>query len=130
MKLARFSVFLTSIVYVLIGVIFLFDPVYWASSLDISLPTPTAIIDFRATYGGSMLAIAVFLLYCLKNSEFLRIGILFQAISLAGFGLTRGLGIIFTAGSRPVNYYLLAAEVFGVGLAVFCLSRFGKTDNI
>lgn len=130
MKLAKFSLILTAVVYAAIGVIFLADPVYWASSLDIVLPTPTAIIDFRATYGGCMFAIAVFFVYCLKDSKRIRVGLVFQAISLAGFGLTRGFGIILNPNSRPVNYYLLAAEVFGVVLAVFCLSRLGKTDNI
>ncbi|MEZ5345374.1 MAG: DUF4345 domain-containing protein [Pyrinomonadaceae bacterium] len=130
MILARFSVALTALVYAAIGFIFIADPVYWASSVDISLPTPTAIIDLRATYGGCMLSIAVFLIYCLKDLEKLRTGLIFQAVSLAGFGLTRSLGIFLNPGTRTIMFYLLAAEVFGVCLAVFCLSRIHKTDNI
>ncbi len=130
MKLARFSIFLTAAAYGAIGLIFLVDPVYWGSTVDISLPTPTAIIDLRATYGGCMFAIAIFFIYSLKNSSLIRAGLIFQAISLGGFGLARLVGILMTPPSRGIMYYLLAAEVFGASLAVYCLSRLGKTDNI
>ena len=130
MGLARFSVALTAAVYLAIGVIFLIDPVYWGASVDISLPTNTAIIDLRATYGGCMFAIGIFLLYCLKNAALLKIGLIFQAVSLAGFGLSRLAGIIGSPPARGIMYYLLLAEIVGVGLALVCLSRLRKTDNI
>ena len=76
MPIAKISVALTAIVYLAIGIIFLLDPIYWGSSVDISLPTSTAIIDLRATYGGCMFAIGVFLFYCLKNPALLKAGLL------------------------------------------------------
>jgi len=130
MRISRFSILLAAIAYAAIGLIFLIDPVYWGSSVDISLPTPTAIIDLRATYGGCMLAIAIFLAYCLANSRLIRVGLIFQAISLGGFGLARLAGIIMNPPTRGIMYYLLLAEIFGVALAVYCLSRLPKTDNI
>ena len=130
MNLAKFSLALTGLAYLVIGIIFLFDPVYWGSSVDIALPTPTAIIDLRATYGGCMFAIAVFLFYCLSKESFIKIGLIFQAVSFAGFGITRLAGIVANPPARGIMYYLLIAEILGVALAVYCLSRLPKTDNI
>ncbi|NNE99008.1 MAG: DUF4345 domain-containing protein [Pyrinomonadaceae bacterium] len=130
MLIAKTSVTLTAIVYLAIGIIFLADPVYWASSIDISLPTPTAVTDLRATYGGCMLAIGVFLLFCLKNSAFLKAGLTFQVISFAGFGLSRLAGILLDGQPRAIMYYLLAAEICGFLLGAFGLWQLGKTAKI
>lgn len=121
---------MTAIVYLAIGIIFLVDPVYWASSIDISLPTTTAIIDLRATYGGCMFAIAVFLFYCLKSSNLLKAGLIFQLISFAGFGLSRFAGILIDGPPRAIMYYLLIAEIFGFLLGVLGLWQLGKTAKI
>jgi len=130
MPIAKISVALTAIVYLAIGIIFLADPIYWGSSVDISLPTPTAIIDLRATYGGCMFAIAVFLFYCLKNSTLLKAGLIFQIISFAGFGLSRFAGILLDGPPRAIMYYLLIAEIFGFILGVFGLWQLSKTAKI
>lgn len=130
MKLAKFSLILTALVYLAIGIIFLVDPVYWASSLDISLPTKTAIIDLRATYGGCMLALGVFFLYSIKSRLFIRTGLVLQALTFAGFGLSRAAGIFIDGTPRPIMFYLLIAEICGFGLAVYCLWQIGKTDKI
>ena len=130
MPIAKISLILTAIVYLAIGIIFLVDPIYWASSLDISLPTPTAIIDLRATYGGYMFAIAVFLFYCLRNSELMKVGLIFQVISFAGFGLSRFAGILIGGHPRAIMYYLLIAEILGFALGIFGLWQLSKTAKI
>jgi hypothetical protein len=123
MNLAKFSIFLTACVYCVIGMMFLISPVYWAKGIDIEPLTPTAIIDLQATYGGCMLALGVFFIYCLKNAGLIRVGLILQAITLGGFGVGRILGIAVYGMPRPVLFYLLAAEVSGVLLAIYCLSQ-------
>ena len=130
MLIAKISVILTALIFLAIGIIFLVDPIYWASSLDISLPSTTAIIDLRATYGGCMFAIAVFMFYCLKDSVFLKAGLIFQIICYAGFGLSRFAGILIDGQPKPIMYYLLAAEIFGVSLGALGLRQLSKTTKI
>ncbi len=123
MKLAKLSLILTALVYLVIGIMFLSSPIYWAASVDISLPTTTAIIDLQATYGGCMLAIGVFFLYCVKDNKLISAGLILQAISLAGFAIGRIVGIAIYGMPRPIMFYLLAAEISGVALAIYCLSQ-------
>jgi hypothetical protein len=130
MKLARFSIILSALVYGAIGIMFLTSPDYWASSLDIYLPTPTAVIDLQATYGGCMIAISLFFVYCLKSPLLINIGLILQAITLGGFAFGRTFGIAVNGTPKPIMFYLLSAEIVGVLLAIYCLWQIGKTDSI
>jgi hypothetical protein len=130
MRLAKFSVFTTALIYLIIGLMFLIAPLYFIGGIDILLPTPTAIIDLQATYGGCMLSIGIFLLYCLKNQVLFKTGLIFQALSLSGFAFGRILGLIIYGFPKPIIFYLLVAEISGVILAIYCLWQIGKTDKI
>ncbi len=123
MNLVKFSIIITAVIFLVIGLMFLTSPVYWASSVDISLNSTTAIIDFQATYGGCMFAIGIFFLYCLRKSELIRIGLILQAITLGGFAFGRIVGVFSNGIPKPIIFYLLAAEISGVLLAIFCLSK-------
>lgn len=124
MNTAKFSIILTSLIYFVIGVMFLSAPVYWASGIDIELTSNTAIIDLQATYGGCMFALGVFFLYCLKNSQLIRVGLVLQAITLGGFAIGRVIGILMNGVPKPVIFYLMIAEISGILLAIYCLWQF------
>lgn len=130
MKLAKISIAVTAAVYLIIGIMFLTAPVYWAEGVDITLPTPTAVIDLQATYGGCMAGLGVFFLYCLRNEASIRTGLVLQALTLGGFALSRVLGIVLYGRPEPLIYYLLVSEAGGVLLALYCLRRTAKTDRI
>ena len=130
MKIAKTSIILTSLVYSVIGIMFLTSPIYWASTIDISLPTNTAIVDLQATYGGAMLSLGIFFVYCLKSKATIRFGLILQAITLGGFAFGRISGMLINGMPRPIMFYLLIAEISGVILAIFCLRQIGKTDRI
>lgn len=124
MKLAKISIIITAIIYLIIGLMFLTSPVYWIKGVDILLPTPTAIIDLQATYGGCMFTLGIFFLYILKNSSLIRIGLILQALTLGGFAFGRIVGIFMHGVPKTIMFYLLVAEISGLVLAVFCLSKF------
>jgi hypothetical protein len=130
MKLAKISIIITAAVYLIIGVMFLTSPVYWVKGVDILLPTPTAIIDLQATYGGCMFALGIFFLYTYKNLSLIRMGLILQAITLGGFAFGRFVGILMHGIPKPIIFYLFIAEISGVILAIYCLSQMSKTDKI
>ena len=130
MKLAKISVVITALVYLIIGLMFLTVPNYWVSDIDIVLNSPTAVMDVRATYGGCMFAIGVFLVYWSTDLKNIRIGLIFQAISLAGFAFGRVLGFFVDGIPKPIMFYLLLAEISGIILAVYCLRHIEKENKI
>jgi hypothetical protein len=50
MSLGRISLSLSALIFGAFGLAFLFSPTTMAGRVDITLPTPTAIIDFQAIY--------------------------------------------------------------------------------
>ncbi len=123
MKLAKVSIIITAIVYLIIGLMFLIAPVRFVEGIDISLNSPTAIIDLQATYGGCMFALGIFFLYILKNLILIRVGLVLQILTLGGFAFGRILGILIHGVPKPIIFYLLVAEISGLALAVYCLSK-------
>lgn len=125
MPLARISIFLTILIYLIIGVWCLVAPIQTSSGVEISLPTTTAIIDFRATYGGLLLGIGIFFIICLKET-YIRMGLILQALSLGGLAFGRVVGLILDGLPKPLLIYFLIAEIAGVVLAVFAFWRLDK----
>jgi hypothetical protein len=81
-----------------------------ASLTEIPLPTPTARIDFTATYGGLQVGFGLFLLISAGRSGWTESGLLAAGIALGGMVLAR-LGSLAAAGghlTRPI----------GVGIAL------------
>lgn len=127
MKLARVLTFISALVFGGIGFVCLFFPVQVATGLDMSLTTPTAIIDFRATYGGFLLGLGLFFLYCLFNKIFLRVGLILQAISLGGFALGRIVGLTLDGMPKMILIYFLIAEVIGSILAIYAFKQINNS---
>lgn len=67
MDLGRISVALSAVIFGGFGLAFLFWPVQTAAFVNIQLPTPAAIIDFRAVHGGLEVGLAVFFAVCVFN---------------------------------------------------------------
>ncbi len=126
MTLSLVSLGLSSLVFLAIGVAFLFWPVAMGRTVEIELTTPTALIDFRATYGGFVLAVGIFFAWCAAKPEWIKAGLAAQALILAGFGFTRGIGMLIAGSTRPLLVWLLVAELVGTGLGLYCYLREGQ----
>ena len=85
-----------------------------AALTGIVLPTPTASIDFAATYGGAQLGLAMFLGFCARERPRYRLGLLAGGWTLAGIGAVRLVGLVLARGAAaPVLYVGLAIELLG-----------------
>jgi hypothetical protein len=124
MRVARAVLWLYSLLFALFGAASVLAPLFIAATADIVLPTATARIDFAATYGGFEFGVAAFLAFCAQRHERVRLGLLATAFCLAGFALTRGIGIVLVKGEvRPILYLLLAIELSGVALSLWAARR-------
>jgi hypothetical protein len=125
MPLARFSIFLTILIYLIIGFWCLLAPVQTSSGVEIQLPTTTALVDFRATYGGMLVGIGIFFIICLKET-YIRLGLNLQSLSLGGLAFGRLVGLALDGMPKPLIIYFLIAEIAAVILAVVALWRLEK----
>jgi len=120
----RVVLILSGLAFLGFGVAFTLWPLPMARLVEVPLPTPTARIDFAATYGGFEIGFAVFLLACARRAEWLAPGLWAAAAALAGFATVRALGLAVAAGPpAQVIYVALALEIGGVALNVFALRR-------
>ena len=99
-----------------------------ASIVGIELPTPSASIDFRASYGGLEIGLAVFFAICALRESWIRPGLIAQTASLGGFAFGRIIGLALDGTPQPIIYYLLVAECAGCILGLFVLAR-GRSVN-
>jgi len=129
MTLAKGALLLGAVVFAAIGVGFLLVPVQWASIVDISLPTPMARTDLRATYGGFDVAIGVFLGLCARRTEWIRPGLVALGLAAAGFGGGRLLGIVVEGTASPLMLGFLAIEVTTAVLAFALLHRLPRVGS-
>jgi len=95
-----------------------------AALTGIVLPTPTASIDFAATYGGAQLGLAMFLGFCARERPRYRLGLLAGGWTLAGIGAVRLVGLVLArGGAAPVLYAGLAIELLAAALAFLMATK-------
>lgn len=122
MKPARLLLRAAGLMFVGFGVAFTLWPLPMGRVVEIPLPSPTARIDFAATYGGFSLGFGVFLLACARREAWLEPGLWAVAAALAGLGLVRTMGILAAPGPpAPVIPIGLAVEITGTALGVLAL---------
>jgi hypothetical protein len=110
------------------GVAFAALPYRLAAIVDIQLPTHTATTDFVATYGGFQIGFAVFLAFCLRRAERLRIGLLASGWAVAGFAIARGLSMLLLGDVKPVMFRALVFETICAAAAFWAASRVRAVD--
>ncbi|MBK8249955.1 MAG: DUF4345 domain-containing protein [Gemmatimonadetes bacterium] len=116
---ARFTLGITGLIFVVIGVGFIAVPVSWAESVGIVLPTAMARTDLRATYGGFDLAFGLFLAACAHRPAWHAPGLYAAALALGGFGLTRLAGHVLDGPLDPFMWKLLAFELPAAALCIW-----------
>jgi hypothetical protein len=127
-RIPRLVLLLAALGFLGFGAVFTLWPLPAARVVEIPLPTPTARIDFAATYGGFELGFGVFLLACLRKPEWLQPGLWAAAAALTGFAAVRIQSILFAGGQPlPRIYAFLALEACGAALAWWVARRAGPT---
>jgi hypothetical protein len=121
MSLGRFSLIFAAVAFLIYGMAFLLFPTLMTDLLGIKLSVSSAIIDVRATYGGSVLGTGVFFVFCSLQHELLRVGLIAQASVLGGFIFGRVFGIVADREPNLFIYILLVGEIVGLVLALVAL---------
>ena len=107
----RILVWLSAAICAGIGLFVLAAPDRAAASVEIVLGTPTARIDFTATYGGMCVGIAAWLGFCGLRVEFLRSALFGVAAVFGGLALGRLVAIAGGAHPEPIMWAFLAIEL-------------------
>jgi uncharacterized protein DUF4345 len=123
--LARSLLWLLALGFAGFGAAYAGWPTVMAGLTDIALPTPSARIDFAATYGGLQLGFAVFLGLCAGRGDpgSVRVGLLASGCALLGLAIVRLSSLLLAPGAGPENYAGLAIELTGAALAFWAFRR-------
>jgi len=121
MKLARLSLYVMAAVFLGLGAMSLVVPTNLTRLVEISMPTPIAVMEIRGVYGGLFIGIGFFFLLFARRAAWLRPGLVAQAGIMAGFVVGRTVGILLGGAPNLFIAALLAGEVFMVAVAVFAL---------
>jgi hypothetical protein len=130
MTFARVVLGLSVLTYAGFGAAFLIAPVTMAAYVEIELPAPSAVVDVRATYGGFELGLAAFLAWCLAAPERVRTGLLASALTIAGFGVTRLMGIAIDGTVNHAIYIALALEWTGIAATSAALWQLASKETL
>lgn len=123
MTLGRAVLAIVAVIFIPFGVWAILDPVAVAGLTQVQLPTPTAIADGRAIYGGLTLGLALFAALCAFRPEFTRPGLWAVLLTVAGAFLGRLGGVIVDGAGTADTYRTLVFELVIVALAAVALAR-------
>ncbi len=125
MKLARLSLYVMAATFLGLGAMSLIAPANLTSLVELSMPTPVAIMEVRGVYGGLFFGIGAFFGAFARRDAWLRPGLVAQLGVMGGFVLGRTVGVV--VGGAPNGFIggLFAGEVFMAALALIALRRLG-----
>lgn len=130
MRFPGILLWLGAILFLGVGLTFLLWPLPASRLVEIIVPTPTARADFAATYGGLQIAFGIFLSICARRPGWYRAGLVAMGLALAGFGLGRLHGIIFSGGApKQMIYWFLALELAGAVLTFLVLRDLNRKTS-
>jgi hypothetical protein len=123
MKLARLSLYVMAVVFLGLGAMSLFAPTNLTPLVEISMPTPIAVMEVRGVYGGLFFGIGFFSLLFARCDAWLRPGLVAQTGVMGGFILGRTVGIVLGGTPNLFIAALLAGEVFMVAVALVAMRQ-------
>ncbi|MCW8193700.1 DUF4345 domain-containing protein [Proteobacteria bacterium 005FR1] len=105
--------------FLILGLIALIDPPGTVAPLGIALESASALTEIRATYGGMMIGVAVFLSYTATYR--VREGLIATIAMLGSIGIVRLYGIVFDQSQVLIQFSLLGVELGLTALAIVLL---------
>jgi Domain of unknown function (DUF4345) len=127
--ISRAVLLVALVILTLIGRKFIGDPVGAAAASDMTLGSPLAVTNMRASFGAFPLGCALFVLICLVTSSLRRTGLVFVALIIGTALAVRIFGTL-ADGSLAQSVHLLIAEaaMVSLSLAAYVAERF-VSDN-
>lgn len=121
MNFKTFVIIFTALFFILYGLVFVFAPQWLALIVTEQAPTTaSAIIDFRATYGGMTVAIGAVLIYLFSIKQ-VNAALVMTAVTLLCMAVGRGFGLMVDGQGNIFMWLYFAAEIVGVALAMVAL---------
>ena len=123
MTFERFVIYLAAGFFLLYGLAFTLAPVAMSTLVTGSAPAGvSAMVDFRATYGGMTIAVglALFYLHAIKQNRACLVIVMIVLLSMAA---SRTLGLIVDGSGNVFMYLYLVLEVLGSALAGIAMRR-------
>ncbi len=127
----KIVVFLTAYSFILYGLLFALAPLTMAAlTLELNPTSTSAMIDLRSTYGGTNLAIGLFMLFLRHNNQ-VRACLWLVIIVLLSMAITRTLGLFLHGAGNAFIYLMLFLELLGSVLAAAALltTRWNKSER-
>lgn len=119
--LPRLFLLVVALVFLIFGVMGWLNPASTVAPLDLSIATAQAKTEIRATYGGLMVGIGLFILYTAIDTSVMRIGIIAVMVMLFVIGFTRLYGIVVDKPNAPLQWQLLSMELIPAIIALLFL---------
>jgi hypothetical protein len=123
MKLAKYLVGFYGVAFLILGALFLVAPGALTATTQVALPTPVAVQEIRAVYGGFFLGVGLYLLLCALRVSGLRQGLVALVMIMGGLVIGRFFGFAIDGPANTQLYVLTASEVVGLVLALVLLRR-------
>jgi hypothetical protein len=117
------------VIFVPFGIWALAQPTAVAGMTEVELPSPAALADGRAVYGGLTLGLGVFFLLAARSTQLTRAGLWVALLSLGGAATGRLLGVVLDGASGRSVIPPLAFELLWSVLAATALTRQRQQGN-
>ena len=117
----KLVIFLTAYSFLVYGLAFALLPLTMAQlTIELSPVNASTFVDIRATYGGTNMAVGLFMLY-LAHSKQRKACLVFIVVVLLVMAITRTLGLLLHDNENAFMYVMLVLELLGSALAAAIL---------
>lgn len=125
----RIVLTLTALSLLGFGVAFLISPRGMTGDFGIALSGTDAVADVCAVYGGFEIGMGLFLLWTVRNTAWLKAGLVAATLSLCGFMCGRIFGIVSEGHPTSATFRLLAVDIAGALLNSVFLFLFLRAEK-
>ena len=130
MKFERAVLGIVGVLFIPLGLWAFVNPVAVAAMTEVSLPTPTALADARAVYGGLTLGLGIYFVVCALRPEHVRSGLWALLLTIGGAFLGRLAGVAADGAGNPETLRTLGLELGIAALAAVALVRVRQPSDL
>lgn len=117
--MTRWYLLLTGLVFALIGLMGLYDPVGTVAPMGLTLADQSSRAEMRAVYGGMNLLIGLYLMGGFRNHAQQASALMLAALIMGGLALGRAISIVVDGMPSSLILGFMAIEVVGAALALY-----------
>lgn len=120
---AKTVLFLNGLLFLVLGLRGVWDPVAHLALVEFQLNTPTALAEARAMYGGAHITLGLLFLVAAFQRAWLKPGLTVLAVFIGGLAAGRLAGVMADGANTPVILQFLGIEVVDLVLALWLRKR-------